>query len=92
MFYTYITTNPAKTTYYTGMTNNITRRMQEHKENKGNRKTFAGKYYCYKLIYYETFEKPMEAINRETEIKKLSRVEKEELIKSKNPKMNFIRV
>jgi putative endonuclease len=54
-FYVYILTNPAKTVLYTGVTNDLSRRVAEHKENKGNPKTFAGKYYCYNLVYFEHF-------------------------------------
>ena len=89
MMYVYILTNPGKNVLYTGVTNNLKRRIREHEKNKGNPGTFTGKYYCYKLIYYETFENPAEAINREKEIKKLSRIKKLELIKEKNPKLNF---
>ena len=63
--------------------------MREHEKNKGNSDTFTGKYYCYKLIYYETFDIPEDAIQREKEIKKLSRKKKLELITVKNPKLNF---
>jgi putative endonuclease len=49
-FYVYITTNPAKTVLYTGVTNDIARRIYEHESNKGKPSTFAGKYYCYCLV------------------------------------------
>jgi putative endonuclease len=88
-YYTYITTNPAKTVFYTGVTNNLKRRMNEHRNEKGTDKHFAEKYYCHKLIYYETFESILEAIAREKEIKNISRKDKIELIKSKNPEMAF---
>lgn len=89
-YYVYITTNPAKTVLYTGVTNNLERRILEHTSNKGNKKTFAGKYYCYKLIYFEYFEDMSPAIQREKEIKNMSRERKEELINRKNPKWSFI--
>lgn len=69
MYYTYIITNPGKTVFYTGITNNIQRRMKEHRDARGTKKSFAGKYYCYLLVYLETFKKPSEAIAREKEIK-----------------------
>ena len=72
------------------MTNNLERRIKEHYKNRGDSNTFAGKYYCYKLIYCEMFSTPMAAIRREKEIKKLNRTEKFELIKSKNPYLGFL--
>ncbi|MFY8180763.1 MAG: GIY-YIG nuclease family protein [Flavobacterium sp.] len=55
-FYVYIITNKHRSTYYTGMTNNLGRRLTEHKENieKGV-KTFASKYNIEFLVYYEKF-------------------------------------
>jgi putative endonuclease len=91
-YYVYITTNPAKTVLYSGVTNNLQRRTIEHYYNRGNKKTFAGKYYCYKLIYYEHFGDIKQAIEREKEIKNMSRERKEKLINSTNPKWNFISV
>ena len=90
MYFTYITTNPGKNALYVGMTNNLKRRIREHEANRGKPETFAGRYYCSKLVYFETFKTPMEAIVREDEIKDMSREEKLKLIKSKNPGMNFL--
>ncbi|HYG40726.1 MAG TPA: GIY-YIG nuclease family protein [Cytophagales bacterium] len=89
-YFVYITTNPGKTVLYTGVTNNLSLRIQQHHANKGNKTTFAGKYFCYKLIYYEIFSAIKEAIEREKEIKGLTRKEKEALIKATNPRLNFI--
>ena len=68
-YYIYIVTNPERTVLYTGVTNNLSQRLIEHWVNKGNSKTFAGKYYCYNLIYYEDFQYINNAIAREKEIK-----------------------
>ena len=89
-YYVYITTNPGKTVLYTGVTNDLGRRLIEHYDNKGNKKNFAGKYYCYKLIYYEHYPEVNQAIFREKEIKNLTRRKKLELIKTTNPKLNFL--
>jgi len=89
-FYVYITTNPAKTVLYIGVTNNLDRRISEHYENRGNPETFAGKHYCYNLIYYEHFSHINQAIEREKEIKKWRREKKEALIKSFNPEWKFL--
>ena len=68
---------------YTGVTNNLDRRVREHKEGGGS--AFTAKYKCNKLVYYEDFGLIEQAIEREKEIKKLSRAEKERLIDRLNP-------
>lgn len=85
-YFVYIVTNPRKTVLYIGMTNDLARRLYEHYQNRGNKSSFAGRYYCHKLIYYERFDKPGHAIEREKEIKKWSRKKKETLIAAMNPK------
>ena len=87
-YFVYITTNPGKTVLYTGITNDLTRRMFEHYENRGNSASFAGKYYCYRLIYWERYPSARMAIERETEIKNMTRKEKETLIATLNPRWN----
>jgi putative endonuclease len=89
-YFTYITTNPDKSTLYIGMTNDIERRMKEHFENRGDPKTFAGRYFCYNLVYWERHETATHAIEREKEIKKWRREKKEELINSLNPEWNTL--
>ena len=69
-YFTYILTNKNKTVLYTGVTNNLKRRLFEHQEDaKGVKGTFAGKYNCYYLVYYERFQLIEHAIKREKEIK-----------------------
>jgi putative endonuclease len=84
-FYIYITTNPNKTVLYTGLTNNLYRRIREHYENRGQNDSFAGKYYCYHLLHFEEFTEINTAIQRENEIKNMSREAKYELIQEGNP-------
>ena len=91
-YFMYITTNPGKTVLYTGMTNDLKRRMNEHFERRGETDHFAEKFFCYNLIYFEMYVKPMDAILREKEVKNLTREKKMELIKKKNPRMNFYRI
>lgn len=91
-YFVYITTNPSKTVLYTGVTNNLMVRLKQHYSNRGKKETFAGKYYCYKLIYYERFSDIHQAIAREKEIKDLSRAKKEELIFSINPGWKFYEI
>jgi putative endonuclease len=68
-YYVYITTNPGKKVLYTGVTNDLTRRLQEHYNNRDKTNSFVGKYYCYKLIFYEYHTDINQAIRREKEIK-----------------------
>lgn len=84
-YYIYITTNPGKTMLYVGVTNCLSRRIQEHFENRGKKSSFAGKHYCYNLIYWEEFKYISDAIAREKEVKKWNRKKKEALIHSFNP-------
>lgn len=68
---------------YTGVTNNLERRVCEHKEGRGS--TFTAKYKCHKLVYFEEFGLVDHAILREKEIKNMTRANKEELIDTVNP-------
>jgi len=90
IYFIYILTNPGKTTLYVGVTNNLTRRIKEHTENKGKFKTFAGRHYCNQLIYYEQFKYINNAIAREKQIKRWSRKKKENLIATMNPKWSIL--
>lgn len=78
MNYTYIV-KCSDGTFYTGWTNDITRRMEAHNQGRGAKYTKARRPVT--LIYYETFETKEEAMKREYAIKRLSRKEKEELIR-----------
>ena len=89
-YFVYITTNPSKTVLYTGVTNDLVFRLHQHFMNRGQEKTFAGRYYCYKLIYFQHYSDIKDAIEREKEIKNLSRIKKLDLIKENNPSLNFI--
>ena len=91
-FYIYILTNPSKTTLYTGFTENLSRRLQEHYENRGNPSTFAGRYFCHNLVYYEVFQYVNEAIAREKQIKKWKRSKKEALINANNPQWESLNI
>ena len=89
LYFVYIVTNPERTVLYIGVTNNIDSPLAEHFFNKGNLKTFAGKFYCYNLIYFEEFQYINDAVAREKELKGWSRAKKEDLIKTKNPDWTF---
>ena len=71
---------------YTGVTNDLIRRVREHKEGKGS--VFTAKYKCHKLVYFEEFGLIDQAINREKEIKNMTRAAKEELINTANHERN----
>jgi putative endonuclease len=92
IYYVYITTNKNKTVLYTGVTNDLRRRLAEHEENAipFKSKSFAGQYNAYYLVYYETFTDIKAAIAREKEIKGWRRSKKEDLIKTVNPGWRFL--
>ncbi|OGE64709.1 endonuclease [Candidatus Daviesbacteria bacterium RIFCSPLOWO2_02_FULL_36_7] len=80
-YYVYILTNKSNT-LYVGMTNNIKRRIQEHRTKKNH---FTIKYNINKLIYYQEFQDLLSATNTEKKIKGWTRKKKIQLIKSINP-------
>jgi len=84
--YVYILTNRTNTVFYIGVTNNISRRLTEHKEDRPG--TFTAKYHLHKLVYVEVFSSIMNAIDRETQLKGWSRQKKMHLIRSANPDFN----
>ena len=91
-YYIYIVTNKNKTVLYTGITNDLYRRLQAHKENSipFRHPSFAGKYNAYFLLYYEWFQHVESAIAREKEIKGWRRSKKEALINTLNPAWKFL--
>lgn len=84
--FVYIMTNFTNNVLYTGVTNDLTRRVFEHKSkiNDG----FTKRYNVTKLVYYEVFDDIENAILREKQIKGGSRVKKMKLIDAMNPKWN----
>ncbi len=85
-FYVYIMTNKNNTVLYTGVTNNIIRRVYEHKEKLID--GFTKKYNCSKLVWYEIYDDSYNAIAREKQIKAGSRKKKLDLINKMNPEWN----
>ena len=83
-YYVYIMTNKYNTVTYTGVTNDLIRRVTEHKEKivEG----FTSRYGFNKLVYYEIADEIESAIGREKQIKGLSRPNKVLLINKINPK------
>ncbi|MDD3490964.1 MAG: GIY-YIG nuclease family protein [Bacteroidia bacterium] len=90
LFYVYILSNIRNTVLYTGVTNDIKRRIYEHKI--GMNDGFTKKYHINKLVYFEVFEYIDLAIAREKQIKGYSREKKVKLIEAKNPEWNELLV
>lgn len=82
-YYVYILTNKSNRVLYTGMTNNIKRRLYEHKNKLVE--GFTAKYNVNKLVYVEEFNTSIEAITAEKVIKGWVRIKKIKLVESKNP-------
>ncbi len=80
-YYVYILTNRSKT-LYTGVTNNISRRLWQHQNGLCE---FTSRYKIDTLVYYERFLRPRSAIAREKQIKNYRRIKKLALIASVNP-------
>jgi putative endonuclease len=76
-YYIYILTNSTHRTLYTGVTNDLKRRVYEHKN--GVHDGFTKKYHVNMLMYYETFDSIEYAIRREKQIKNWSRKKKEDI-------------
>ncbi len=89
-YWVYIITNQKKTVLYIGVTNSLARRLEEHFQNRGTPKSFAGRHHCYYLVYYEEFKYINKAIAREKQLKKWRRQKKEWLIELKNPTWDFL--
>ena len=91
-YFVYIVTNKNKTVLYTGVTNDLARRLSEHEANSipFRHRSFAGQYNAYFLLYYERFEYVEHAIAREKEIKGWRRSKKEALISSMNAEWKFL--
>ncbi len=83
MYYVYIMTNKNNTVLYTGITNNLQRRIYEHKNKLA--KGFTAKYNIDKLVYFECTSDIIAAISKEKKIKGWNRQKKEKLINMLNP-------
>ncbi|MBU4056534.1 GIY-YIG nuclease family protein [Patescibacteria group bacterium] len=81
-YYFYIMTNNFNTVIYAGVTNDLNRRVYEHKNKLV--KGFTSKYNITKLVYYEIYNNIIDAISREKQIKGGSRKKKIDLIKKEN--------
>lgn len=89
-FYTYILTNLNKTVLYTGVTNDLERRLFEHYTGTDNKNSFTHKYKCYYLVWFERYQYIQHAIEREKQIKGWLRIKKNALIEEENPMWKFL--
>ena len=82
-YYVYLMTNQRNTVLYTGVTNDLRRRVDQHKNGEGG--GFTSKYQVTKLVYYEETNRIDDALEREKQIKGGSRRKKVALIEKMNP-------
>src|SRR4051812_17517807 len=85
-YFVYLMSNEWETALYTGVTNDIKRRVWQHKN--GTFDGFTKRYSCNRLVHVETYQDINDAIAREKQIKGWSRAKKNVLIKENNPKWN----
>ena len=83
--YVYILSNKNRTVLYIGVTNNLERRIEEHKNGIGS--VFTKRYNVHDLLYYEIHNNIKQAIKREKQLKEWKRIWKMDLIKTLNPEM-----
>ena len=84
MYYVYILSNDTNVTVYVGVTNDLERRLWEHRHHTGPY-SFTAKYHVDKLVYYETTTDIRAALEREKQLKSWNRRKKNELIQRMNP-------
>ena len=79
MFYVYILRTTSNT-LYTGQTNNLEKRMEEHRSKTIKSSKYVRSFPSFELVYFEQFDTRSEAMKREYELKQLTKVQKETLI------------
>ena len=82
-FYVYMMTNRSRVVLYTGITNSLVRRVWQHRNSEIE--GFTKTYKVHRLVYYERFDDPRDAIAREKEIKRWRRAKKNALVETNNP-------
>lgn len=83
-YFVYVLTDKGRKTLYVGVTNDLPKRLWEHR-NPEKKASFSQHYHCILLVYYEQFPDPQSAIAREKQIKGWRREKKNALIESTNP-------
>lgn len=89
-YFVYILTNKNKTVLYTGVTNDLETRLDQHQNNQFNNNSFTKRYNCFYLLYYERHTFIDHAIEREKQIKGWLRSKKVALIEKDNPEWKFL--
>lgn len=82
----YVMSNKLRTVFYIGITNDLTRRVSEHRSR--SIEGFTKRYRCDRLLYWEDYEDPDDAIAREKQLKGWTRKKKEALVAGKNPRFS----
>ena len=83
-YYVYMMTNQYRNVLYTGVTNDLVRRVYEHR-NHLIKDSFTARYHVTKLVYFEATEDVRSALKREKQIKSWKRSRKDALVESQNP-------
>ena len=83
IYYVYILTNKSNKVMYIGITNDLERRLYEHKNEQIE--GFTKKYHVHKLVYFEEYSEINDAISREKQLKRWVRSKKNWLVETKNP-------
>lgn len=87
-YYVYILSNQRRTVLYIGMTNGLRRRLREHRNGHGS--SFVDQYNVTDLVYYERYDSPRAAVEREKQLKRWRRGKKDTLIQSANPDLESL--
>ena len=82
-FFVYVLTNRLCSVLYVGVTNDLARRVLEHREGTGS--AFTARYRTHRLVYVEEHARVLDAIAREKSLKRMPRPRKRRLIESQNP-------
>ena len=86
MYYVYVLTNKTDSVMYIGVTNDLCRRLSEHRNEQ--LESFTKKYHLSKLVYFEEYSEAKDAIAREKQLKHWTRAKKNQLIETINPNWN----
>lgn len=89
-YYCYILSNKNRTVLYIGYTDNLERRLNQHK--RGNGALYTKKYNVVELVFFEEYEEKSEAKKREKQLKNWKREWKWDLVRNNNPELSTIKI